>query len=60
MKCIYVFLYQNLNLLDVNLQDTTQKIYVFLYQNLNLEVFQEENPVENNLCISILEFKFKV
>ena len=32
---IYVFLYQNLNVDEIEFEETEDGIYVFLYQNLN-------------------------
>ena len=55
---IYVFLYQNLNLKIGIILVESSSIYVFLYQNLNDEVDKTDEIEEENLCISILEFKW--
>ena len=55
---IYVFLYQNLNAENKFITLLKTRIYVFLYQNLNKIRATKENYIMENLCISILEFKW--
>ena len=57
-ELIYVFLYQNLNAIKTRFMSPVIIIYVFLYQNLNKKEIVREASIKNNLCISILEFKY--
>ena len=59
MSAIYVFLYQNLNVKVETAIPENVTIYVFLYQNLNDPNMEITITVPVDLCISILEKKYR-